>query len=134
VRCWLDEKDATLGEPITRGIEKGLRLTNKFLLCCSEESLNSRWVNFEIDLALQRELQQDDQGDIWNIIPLDLDGHLFSDKYSGQGLRISNRLAGDFTGWKTDSDKFDEQIARMIKVIRIPAEGNQNAMIADRQR
>ncbi len=121
VRCWLDEKDARLGVPITHNIESGIRLTDKFLLCCSKESLGSNWVNFEIDLALHREteLRQETAGNPWRIIPLDLDGHLFSSEYSGEALRIRNRLAGDFTGWKTDSDKFDRQIARVMQAIRI---------------
>lgn len=120
VRCWLDEKDAKLGVPITHNIESGIRLTDKFLLCCSKESLGSGWVNYEIDLALHRETDLRKQGgDVWRIIPLDLDGHLFSPEYSGEALRIRNRLAGDFTGWKTDSDKFDRQMARVMQAIRI---------------
>ncbi len=121
VRCWLDEKDARLGVPITHNIESGIRLTDKFLLCCSQESLGSGWVNFEIDLALHREteLRKNATGDQWRLIPLDLDGHLFNPEYSGGALRIRNRLAGDFIGWKTDSDKFDRQIAKVMQAIRI---------------
>ena len=124
IRCWLDEEDAKLGVPISRNIEKGIQLTDKFLLCCSKESLNSGWVNFEIDLALHREqtLRMQTKSDVWRIILLDLDGYLFSPAYSGQALRIQERLAGDFTGWKTDSDKFDAQVARVIKAIRIESE------------
>jgi hypothetical protein len=121
VRCWLDEEDAKLGVPISRNIEQGIRLTDKFLLCCSKASLNSGWVDYEIDLALHKErnLRQVAKDDVWRIIPLDLDGHLFSPEYDGGALRIRDRLAGDFTGWKTDSDKFDRQIARVIQAIRI---------------
>lgn len=120
VRCWLDEKDAKLGVPISHNIEHGIRLTDKFLLCCSKESLSSGWVNYEIDLALHRETElRKEGGDVWRIIPLDLNGHIFSHEYSGEALRIRNRLAGDFTGWKTDSDKFDRQIARVMQAIRI---------------
>lgn len=125
VRCYTMEKNAKLGVPISRNIEKGIGLTDKFLLCCSKESLGSGWVNFEIDLALHREteLRQETAGNPWRIIPLDLDGHLFSSEYSGEALRIRNRLAGDFTGWKTDSDKFDRQIARVMQAIRIEGGG-----------
>ncbi len=121
VRCWLDEEDAKLGVPISRNIEQGINLTDKFLLCCSKESLSSGWVDYEIDLALHKErnLRQVAKDDVWRIIPLDLDGHLFSPEYDGGALRIRDRLAGDFTGWKTDSDKFDRQIARVIQAIRI---------------
>jgi len=125
VRCWLDEKDARLGVPITHNIESGIRLTDKFLLCCSKEALSSGWVNLEIDMALHRETELRKAGEgAWRLIPLDLDGHLFSSKYSGEALRIRNRLAGDFTGWKTDSDKFDRQIARVMQAIRIESEGS----------
>jgi len=124
VRCWLDEKDAKLGVPITRNIEHGINLTDKFLLCCSKESLNSGWVNFEFDLALhkEQELRQDNKGDIVRVIPLDLDSHLFSLEYSAAGLRIRQRLVGDFTNWKADNDKFDQQVAKVIKAIQIEGE------------
>ncbi len=91
------------------------------LVCCSKESLNNGWINFEIRLALDQEieLQQGDQSDVWRIIPLDLDGYLFSDEYSGKASSIRNRTAGDFTNWKADSDKFDRQVARVIQAIRI---------------
>jgi len=39
VRCWLDEKEMLPGDDIYQHIDRGIRLWDKFLLCCSQHSL-----------------------------------------------------------------------------------------------
>ncbi|MBV8274811.1 MAG: toll/interleukin-1 receptor domain-containing protein [Verrucomicrobia bacterium] len=54
VRCWLDEKQLLPGDDISRGLEKGIRLWDKFLLCASKNSLTSPWVEEEIETTLEK--------------------------------------------------------------------------------
>ena len=55
IRCWLDEKQLLPGDDISRELERGIYLWDKFLLCASKNSLTSWWVEDEIKTALEKE-------------------------------------------------------------------------------
>ena len=44
IRCWLDEKQMLPGDDIYEQVDRGIRLWDKVLLCCSKDSLTSWWV------------------------------------------------------------------------------------------
>jgi len=57
IRCWLDEHQLLPGDQIHRAVDEAVRLWDKVLLCCSEASLQSWWVDKEIQKALMKEEQ-----------------------------------------------------------------------------
>ena len=119
IRCWLDEKQLKPGDNIYKDVDRGIRVWDKVLLCCSDNSLKSWWVNREITTAIEKEREFYEQHgeEIWKIIPLNLDGSLF--KWTGEhGAVIRQRLAADFTNWKSDADKFDNQLGEVVKALR----------------
>jgi TIR domain/SIR2-like domain len=121
IRCWLDEHQLLPGDDIYQQAGRGIRLWDKVLLCCSEASLSSWWVDYEVEKALEKEqkLRKERGKQVLSIIPLNLDGFLFSDKCEyPMGSTLRKRLAADFTGWENDEAKFEKAFEAVVKTLR----------------
>jgi hypothetical protein len=93
-----------------------------FLLCGSKNSLTSRWVEYEIKTTLEKEwaLRREKGTLVQKLIPLNLDGYMFSDEW-GLGLlanEIRSRVAANFQGWETIKQNLDIQVDRVIEALR----------------
>ncbi len=120
IRCWLDEHQLLPGQKIHVEVDRGIRQWDKVLLCCSQHSLTSWWVNNEIELAIQKEqrLWKERGEEVLALIPLNLDGYMFNPEWhSGWKGQITERLAADFTGWEHSHVKFEEQLERVVKAL-----------------
>ena len=121
VRCWLDEHQLLPGHDIYDEVDRGIRLWDKVLLCCSKNSLTSWWVDNEINSAFDKEqwLMRERAEKTLVLIPLNLVGYLFSNDWrSGKARQVRARLAADFLGWEQDNEQFDEQVGRILKALR----------------
>ena len=84
------------------------------LLCCSEASLQSSWVEDEVAAAV--ELERDQKKLI--LVPLVLDDYLF-EHYQGRfGPKLRERKAADFRGWERDNKIFEREFERVVEALR----------------
>lgn len=128
IRCWLDEHQLLPGDKIYTEVDRGIRLWDKVLLCCSKESLSSWWVDNEIKIAFDKEqhLWRERGKEVLALIPLNLDGYLFTGQWhSGLATEVKARLAADFTGWEQANHKFDEQLEYLIRALRADSGGKE---------
>jgi hypothetical protein len=121
VRCWLDERQMLPGDDVYNRIADGVLDNERVLLCASEHSLSSWWVNAEIEAAFarERELARVAHASVQILIPIDLDGSMFNATRSGKKfLFLQSRVAADFTR----SAGFDTQIDRLRLALSGPRE------------
>jgi hypothetical protein len=121
IRCWLDEHQMLPGHDIYEEVDRGIKFWDKVLLCASQHSLTSWWVDDEISRAFDKEqrLMREREEKVLALIPLNLDGYLFSGKWkSAKRNQVKQRLAADFTGWQADSGKFAREFERVVKALR----------------
>jgi uncharacterized protein YjbI with pentapeptide repeats len=119
IRCWLDEHQVRPGDDIYEEIDRGIRFWDKVLLCCSQASLTSWWVDNEINKAFEKErrLMKERGVKVLALIPLNLDGFLFK-WTSGKAEEVKSRLAADFTGWKRSHTRFERAFESVILALR----------------
>ncbi len=119
IRCWLDEHQILPGDDIHEQVDRGIKLWDKVLLCCSEPSLTSWWVDKEINTAFQKEqkLMRERKEKVLSLIPLNLDGHLFRWE-NGKADEVKSRMAADFTGWEKDNEKFEAAFDELVKALK----------------
>ena len=58
VRCWFAPGDLKIGARIRPSIDESIRVHDKLLLILSESSVNSQWVEQEVETALAKEREQ----------------------------------------------------------------------------
>lgn len=126
IRCWKDEHQMLPGDDKRDAIDRGIRLWDKVLLCCSKSSLNRYWVNTEIDKALKKEetLWRERGKKTLVLIPLNLDGYLF-DWEDSRASVLTDRYAEDLVGWKKNPEKLKRALDRIEKALRADDSGRE---------
>jgi uncharacterized protein YjbI with pentapeptide repeats len=131
IRCWLDERRMRPGDDIYEEVEKGIREQERILLCASKHSLSSWWVDSEIDAAFakERDLMKITKQRSIVLIPINLDGYMFSESWkSGKRRLVQSRLAADFT----DPKRFDDEFHKLVEALRRRDDGLQVADVPRR--
>ncbi|HEV8582429.1 MAG TPA: toll/interleukin-1 receptor domain-containing protein [Thermoanaerobaculia bacterium] len=120
IRCWLDAHELLPGDDIYDMVDRGIRLSDKVLLCCSRGSLSSWWVNDEIGKALEKERQlQKERGlKALVVMPLNLDNFILEEWKDGRAATLRRRLAADFVGWESNNSKFEASFERLVQALR----------------
>jgi uncharacterized protein YjbI with pentapeptide repeats len=116
VRCWLDGHALLPGDDAKDEIDRGIRLWDKVVLCCSEAALTSWWVDQEIEKAIQKEerLWRERGEKVGALIPIRLDDYVFDGWESGKRSEIVRRHIGDFSDWPDDQEKFEREFERLV--------------------
>jgi hypothetical protein len=115
VRCWYASHELRPGDYYRHRIEESIRVSDKLVLILSEHSVESEWVEREVDTALKREGTMDMTKQV--LFPLRLDDAvMISEKDWVKSLRYHRHIA-DFTGWK-QHDTYLKQFERLLSHLK----------------
>jgi hypothetical protein len=120
VECWFDDHDILPGDDLYEKIEDSIFKQPKVVLCCSRSSLTSWWVENEIDMVLRREKEATQTAGVKQrfLIPLDLDGFVFSNEnQNSRSKLLLSRAFADFAGWESDYSKFSREADKLASAI-----------------
>ncbi len=110
VRCWFAPEDLKIGDKTRVAIDNAIHIYDKLLLIISESSVNSQWVEQEVEKALEKE-RTDDR---LVLFPICIDDSVFQAK-SGWGSFLKNsRNIGNFIGWE-DFTTYNTSIKRLFR-------------------
>jgi TIR domain/Pentapeptide repeats (8 copies) len=110
VRCWFAPHDLHPGQLIRQGLDEAIRTQDKLLLILSEHSVNSSWVDYEVEKALAREVQQ--QREI--LFPIRIDDAIFVSTANWAANIRRMRHIGDFRQW-ADPEHYQKAFAGLMR-------------------
>ncbi|MBM84213.1 MAG: hypothetical protein CMJ78_26970 [Planctomycetaceae bacterium] len=117
IRCWMDMK------PEKPEQAKDVRLElpdDKVVLCASKYSLTSWWGEAELDRTneLETQIKKQTRKSAQILFPLNLDGFMFSGDWKYKNEKQIARISADFTGWRRNHTKFNEEIDKLAKGLK----------------
>ncbi|MCB0534864.1 MAG: toll/interleukin-1 receptor domain-containing protein [Saprospiraceae bacterium] len=117
VTIWLDEKKMKPGDNIHDSISEGIKYYDKLLLVCSENSLNSWWVEKELEKVYEkeREMQKDRGKKFRLVIPIRIDDNILKCR-DGILATVKSSVIGDFTKWRNESE-FDKALKELVDAL-----------------
>ena len=105
-------------------IDEAVRVYDKLIVICSEQSLNSPAVIREIERALQKEDERARQGrDAEVLFPIRLDDYIFEWNHHRKADVIAKNV-GDFRNWN-EPERYKKAFERLLRDLQ--AESQQTA-------
>jgi hypothetical protein len=113
VRCWFAPVDMKIGDKIRSQIDSVIRINDKVLLVVSENSIDSKWVENEVETAYENERNRKETV----LFPIRLDDAIMvTDEAWAAKLRRSRHI-GDFTKWK-DLAAYEKAFDRLLRDLK----------------
>jgi hypothetical protein len=117
VRCWFAPEDMKIGDKIRDRIDQSIRIHDKLLLILSEQSINSEWVEDEVESAYEQEKKRSTTV----LFPVRIDNS-FIDTDKGWAAKLrGSRHIGDFTKWEVH-DSYQKAFDRLLRDLKTERE------------
>lgn len=95
VRCWFAPEDLKIGDTFRPRIDEAIHLHEKLLLVLSEYSVQSPWVEHEVEAAFEKEAQEKRLV----LFPISVDSCVLTTHQAWAAHLRRTRHIGDFTRW-----------------------------------
>jgi len=117
VRCWFAPKNMKIGDKIRQTIHHSIQSQEKLLLILSENSVESAWVETEVETAFEKERKQGQPV----LFPIRLDQAVLETDQAWAAEIHRNRHIGDFSRW-TEPAAYQVSFKRLLQDLKV--EGN----------
>ena len=114
IRCWFAPEDMKIGDRIRTRIDEVIRLHEKLLLVLSENSIDSDWVEKEVETAFEKERETKSTV----LFPVRLDDAVMESKAGWAADIKRTRHIGDFRRWK-DHDGYRKAFERLLRDLKV---------------
>jgi uncharacterized protein YjbI with pentapeptide repeats len=115
VRCWFAPEDLRIGDRFRIRIDEAIRLHDKLLLILSAGSVQSAWVEEEVESAMEKERRARSRGEDRTVLfPIRLDDAVMESDTAWAASIRRTRHIGDFTRWK-DHDAYQAEFERLMR-------------------
>ncbi len=113
VRCWFAPEDLKIGARTRPAIDEAIRVRDKLLLILSEKSIESDWVEKEVETAFEEESRRKETV----LFPIRLDNTVMeTDEAWAADIRRTRNI-GDFRDWK-HHDSYQKTFERLIRDLK----------------
>ncbi len=115
--CWFSPEDMKIGDKIRSTIDQSIRVHDKLLIILSENSLNSTWVESEVEKAFEEERKRKQMV----LFPVRLDEVVMETEEAWAAEIRRTRHIGDFSQWK-DHDAYQQAFERLLRDLKAEGE------------
>jgi hypothetical protein len=123
VRCWFAPEDLKIGDRFRTRIEESIKLYDKLMVVLSENSIQSSWVEEEVEAALEKERQRPGTTALF---PVRLDDAVMETKQAWAASLRRTRHIGEFNNWK-DHDRYKKAFDRLLRDLKADAKADSAA-------
>jgi hypothetical protein len=115
VRCWFAPRDLPIGAKIWDAIDEAIKLRDKLVLILSKNSIDSDWVEDEVQKAFAEERDRKDVV----LFPVRIDDAVMETQEPWARKLRDQRNIGDFRHWK-DHDSYKASFDRVLRDLTKP--------------
>jgi hypothetical protein len=113
IRCWFAPEDLKIGEKFRVTIDEAIRVYDKLLIVLSDQSVQSEWVEKEVETAFEKERHQKRL----MLFPIRLDDAVMKAEAGWAADIRRSRHIGDFREWR-DHDAYVKSLERLIRDLK----------------
>jgi uncharacterized protein YjbI with pentapeptide repeats len=113
VRVWFAPEDLMIGDKFRTRIDESIRIYDKVMVVLSANSIQSPWVEEEVEAALEKERKDNKLV----LFPVQLDDAVMDTQQAWAASLRRTRHIGDFRNWK-DHDAYKEAFDRLLRDLK----------------
>jgi hypothetical protein len=118
VRCWFAPEDLKIGDRLRPAFDEAIRVHDKLMVLLSKNSVNSLWVEKEVETAFEKEREEKRTV----LFPIRLDDAVMETNEAWATDIRRTRHIGDFRDWK-NHDSYKKAFERLLRDLKAEDKG-----------